>query len=597
MEDRQKGKGVMVRAIGKQTEVSNQDNTPWVSTRSFQQIVPSSEEADISKQASRPPAASTMPNRSNGIKEALATHSVQFFENKVSTLLSGDGNQKRFYSVTNGREEWIDGAPATAEEALVPEKEVIEEQANKTENLGNETLRMKLWEILGTVSSPNKQQDSQALETGTNNIKSGLKSEEKGTPLVKPRQNSNAVGNDSGSPNHTNRRPVTRSLTRRRHPAKVQQNKIKNARSSSYKEKHLENNIFSFEEGWSGRLYGPVAGGSSMSKIKDSKRKISRINPHNLCFHARDSAYDTQQTTDRSNTKSTAEKSSSSHGNKIGNNSLTKKKIELIDAENGIYGKDSHPSPVIEMTDQLRDLPSLQKNMDQREDLTNPSSKNVDPQDDLKSLTFKMKTPIASSPGSPLETSQRELDGHSPAGRVFNMERTCGFHSLLSSKSDFYKTTAQMESSGEVGELEDSPVAKSVPIIKKSHTENRNSESSSEASDSESSEDCSPVEEQQEKLKVVHERFKQEVNQHIQDCRSTFEGLEAHQMEFKGAVEKQKASHRKLLLQAEEAIETQLNDAQRKITTVQKGLATHVRVKEAVGNYMLQIEENPPQSG
>ena len=30
------------------------------------------------------------------------------------------------------------------------------------------------------------------------------------------------------------------------------------------------------------------------------------------------------------------------------------------------------------------------------------------------------------------------------------------------------------------------------------------------------------------------------------------------------------ASHRKLLLQAEEAIETQLNDAQRKVTTVQK---------------------------
>lgn len=447
MEDRQKGKGVMVPAIGKQTEVPNQDNSPWVSTRSFQQIVPSSEEADISEQASRPPAASTIPNRSSGIKEALATHSVQFFENKVSTLQPGNGNQKRFYSVTNGREGWIDGAPATAEEALVPEKEVIVEKANKTENMGNETLRMKLWEILGTVSSPNKQRNSQALETGTNNLKSGLKSDEKGTPLVKPRQNANAVGNDSGSPNHTNRRPVTRSLTRTRSPTKVQQNKMKNAGSSSYKEEHLENNIFSFEEGWSGRLYGPVAGSSSISKIKDSTRKSSRIKPHNLCFHSRDNAYVTQQATDRSKTKSAAEKSSSSHGNTIGNSSLTKKKIELVDPENGIYGKDSHPSPVIEMTDQLRDAPLLQKNMDQREDLTNPSKNVVDPQDDLQSPTFKMKTPIVSSPGSPLETSQCELDGHSPAGRVFNMERIRSFRSLLSSKSDFYKTNAQMESS------------------------------------------------------------------------------------------------------------------------------------------------------
>lgn len=51
-----------------------------------------------------------------------------------------------------------------------------------------------------------------------------------------------------------------------------------------------------------------------------------------------------------------------------------------------------------------------------------------------------------------------------------------------------------IEFQGVEGELEDSPVAKSVPIMKKSHTENRNSESSSGASDSESSEDCSPVE-------------------------------------------------------------------------------------------------------
>lgn len=45
--------------------------------------------------------------------------------------------------------------------------------------------------------------------------------------------------------------------------------------------------------------------------------------------------------------------------------------------------------------------------------------------------------------------------------------------------------------------------------------------------------------EQQEQLKLMNEKFKEQVNQHLQDCRSTFEGLEAQQLEFKGNVEKQ----------------------------------------------------------
>ncbi|PQQ12074.1 charged multivesicular body protein 7 isoform X1 [Prunus yedoensis var. nudiflora] len=80
----------------------------------------------------------------------------------------------------------------------------------------------------------------------------------------------------------------------------------------------------------------------------------------------------------------------------------------------------------------------------------------------------------------------------------------------------------------------------------------------------------SRFEEQQEHLKVIYDKFKEQVNQHLQDCRSTLEGLEVYQTEFKGTVEKQKASHRKLLLQVEEAIETQLNDAQRRIQVMQE---------------------------
>ena len=45
--------------------------------------------------------------------------------------------------------------------------------------------------------------------------------------------------------------------------------------------------------------------------------------------------------------------------------------------------------------------------------------------------------------------------------------------------------------------------------------------------------------EQQEQLKLIHEKFKDEINQHIQDCRSSIEGLEVHQIELKRNVERQ----------------------------------------------------------
>ncbi|KAJ4954864.1 hypothetical protein NE237_011647 [Protea cynaroides] len=76
--------------------------------------------------------------------------------------------------------------------------------------------------------------------------------------------------------------------------------------------------------------------------------------------------------------------------------------------------------------------------------------------------------------------------------------------------------------------------------------------------------------EQQERLKVIQDKFKEEVNQHLQDSMSTLEELEVYKGDLKGAAEKQKASHQKLLLQVEEAIESQLGDAERRITTIHK---------------------------
>uniref|UniRef100_A0A6N2NCL0 Meiosis-specific protein ASY3-like coiled-coil domain-containing protein n=1 Tax=Salix viminalis TaxID=40686 RepID=A0A6N2NCL0_SALVM len=87
----------------------------------------------------------------------------------------------------------------------------------------------------------------------------------------------------------------------------------------------------------------------------------------------------------------------------------------------------------------------------------------------------------------------------------------------------------------------------------------------------------SRFEEQQEQLNLIHDRFKQDIYQHLQECKITLEGLELHQIDFKGTAKKQSmaayavaTSHQKLLMQAEEAVRTQLDDAQRRIVAVQK---------------------------
>ncbi|KAJ8565793.1 hypothetical protein K7X08_008369 [Anisodus acutangulus] len=76
------------------------------------------------------------------------------------------------------------------------------------------------------------------------------------------------------------------------------------------------------------------------------------------------------------------------------------------------------------------------------------------------------------------------------------------------------------------------------------------------------------LQEKQQHLNAIYEKFKEEVNQHLQDCKSTLESLEAHEVEVKATVEKRKASNKKLLLEVEEAIETQLDNAERRVSSI-----------------------------
>ncbi|KAF0926058.1 hypothetical protein E2562_020734 [Oryza meyeriana var. granulata] len=80
----------------------------------------------------------------------------------------------------------------------------------------------------------------------------------------------------------------------------------------------------------------------------------------------------------------------------------------------------------------------------------------------------------------------------------------------------------------------------------------------------------STFEEQQEKLRILHEKFKEEVNQQLLGCKNSLEDFEAYHAELKGVADKQKASHKKLLQNAEKTVGAQLNDAEIKIAEVQK---------------------------
>nr|CAB3446040.1 unnamed protein product [Digitaria exilis] len=80
----------------------------------------------------------------------------------------------------------------------------------------------------------------------------------------------------------------------------------------------------------------------------------------------------------------------------------------------------------------------------------------------------------------------------------------------------------------------------------------------------------STFEEQQEKLRILHEKFKEEVNKQLLDCRTSLEDFESYHAELKGVSDKQKSSHKKLLVNAEKTVGAQLNDAEVKIAEVQK---------------------------
>ncbi|KAB2612234.1 hypothetical protein D8674_034550 [Pyrus ussuriensis x Pyrus communis] len=686
----------------KQARDPEQVNSPWISTASFHEKMRTSDPPLHAKQSSDLPSCSGKQSKCDGTTNAPVTNSVQFFANQTSFFQSDGKKQKNFDGVSyrkrgvkDGSVELQDFTFVTAQEVVMmdkdspvdktdaTDKEVTVDKTDATESRRTETLRMKLWEILGTVSSPDEHSKSQPPEVGDSinpqpefdQMGSTVvkpkhipeqKYDDKGDAFIKPQQNSDTIEMDSESPDNIVRRPVTRSLSRKRGPTKKQQTSTKNGPSFGYKLKQQENNIFSFEQECDGKPHGSSGGGSSKSMRKKTEVKSFRTESHGICLPEKDKSTKTQKEIIRSKPQSPA-KQNTSVGKKIvdSHGSQHENKREYHELEKNIQEQEICQSP-LKYKKFKADFVTPANN-DYQKDNGNPSLKKAtSPEADDLSPTFGIKTPTSSSSPSSIPNSGQMVDASSPAvtERRFTVGDIRSFSTFWTPKQDCCDNEKE-NSSDVVEELKDSPLRKTTRDMEENAAEDGLLSSSSEEGDLRSCGEGSPVvqgcdwteednwieepsepnlvdglaravelftleleklkakmksatnrksfeilmsvaaevhmqlqtvdsqiqtdigkltnlskskrkrlesrfEEQQEQLKVIYDKFKEQVNQHLQECRSTLEGLEVYLTEFKGTVDKQKASHKKLLVQVEEAIEAQFNDAQRRIQVTQK---------------------------
>ena len=266
-------------------------------------------------------------------------------------------NEKRLNSFTYGktREKGAD-VERTKDIAFSTKQLVGEQNGKEPEEMAkgsNDDLKVKLWEILGTAPSENKHtmnSNDMEYKKGINinpngeNQKGNVAGTEPNSPDIeqnkenlnisqsreykkgkaargklnsrglgnkgnlnikqspefhkrkaaRARQNSDTIETDSESPNQVTRRPVTRSLTRKKAPAKRLQKlqgsvsygkKPLSSSSSDFKLKLEKKNIFAFGEVVkAGSVCGTSSDHFNRSKEKISNQNKAKIEPRRILF-------------------------------------------------------------------------------------------------------------------------------------------------------------------------------------------------------------------------------------------------------------------------------------------------------------------------
>ncbi|KAL1142753.1 hypothetical protein V6Z11_A11G116000 [Gossypium hirsutum] len=402
LEGKNKGDAVTT-SEGKQTEDAGKVKSPWITPRSLHRKALAPETASLREETSNPrqkklntaedvPETYSFPCSPN---QNFNAHNIGSKQNKFDGLINGFANQRKGRKDGNSqRVEELNFANASKD------KVELKHKAGKTQNIQTETLKQKLQELFGTVSSPKSLQSSlQSHKVTANNSKQERSADHVVDTAVKPRQNSVTLEIVSDNPNKTVKTPVTCPLIQKRSPAKVQLANTKIGLSS--KQKHGDS-IFSFGEGRSAKLDGTLNGGSLLPRKRKTAKKSSKIDPHQFCFPEENNADEIKQTTYRSETPLPSEKTSIL-GNKIESllDSFSEKGSENFEK---VQEKDTfHPPLTNERNQQSNfDNPPSPEKGDKQEDEGNTSLTNfVQTQDDIRSPTFGFKTPILNTSASP----------------------------------------------------------------------------------------------------------------------------------------------------------------------------------------------------
>ncbi|XP_055815139.1 meiosis-specific protein ASY3 isoform X2 [Solanum dulcamara] len=469
--DRNKKEIASTSAIRNQREPTEKQTSPWISTKTFHHEP--TLEADT--QVEKPSIAQgvvEMCNISNRVEVGPAECSLRSFLIQTRTLQFDKSKKVKEDASIERRGKFA--SKVVLED--MPEKEV-KGKNTKAENAGNASLRLKLQEILGTVSSPNKQcPNSVVLEHGAKASEPEQKNS--GNHVGEPRQNSDTIESDTQSHEYAIRRPTTRSLARKRAPAKLKSQNRKGPQAC--KEDHLEKNVFLPKDLLSRTLRDASTDSPLMVYGRRGKRKSQHMEASKVC--EKNNEMKDEDTSNNCKRVSVPEKFVYPGD---GTSLFQEKNDEMVQPDAG-----NLESPVVEMTEQLR---NLQEHIDQKGNSAEKSKKKaLDSESDEQSPIFALKTPGRKSfPGFAPRNNLGQLHGDDHKNATSKTEGICKVKSFDGFRRE-YKSNTPDESSDDAGNSESTPFLESRHIIEED-TQIKFSKPSSMESDPEDSEDSSNI--------------------------------------------------------------------------------------------------------
>lgn len=466
--------------VEKHNAVEQKDTSPWVSTKSCNRKRSSSVAVQDTEHTPSFPAISRKRTRSKLLEKASASHSHKFFaaksgleSNQYKKKISSNDMCSVKAGMVNDAEN-VQNLVFSTEPGVRLEKEPVGDKDRNIETGTRETLRVKLWEILGSVSSPNKHCPSpKCVELHPDQERN-----EKQSPIEKINLNSDTIESDSQTPVFT--KPMARSLTRKKASTKKQSNKTE-ATKSIRRNECPQKSIFSFRGDKSGRVYDNFDDDSFLSKGNKIGRMSSQVetcqnhkngNAEERLESGKSRSIPTVENSTAQRTKTSNISSSSGKRNdalfepKNGTNGNAEERLQsgksrsisivenlmvqrnkasnvssssgkrndvVFELKNGTKNNTSPEPPLNAMTDQKDAQQSMQElsTKNQRGYLSNSSLKNK-----TNSGRDPLDTPYECKPrGCFPKNKQGKLQEQSPADKIFNRTDIRSFKSLLSSKS------------------------------------------------------------------------------------------------------------------------------------------------------------------